>query len=174
MGTNADSVYRLDRRLLRPLSFLLAMPLVTVARELAGGGVRGKALAAAGLMGVVVILFLPWLTRRVTVSPGGIASSMAFRTIRLAWGEVTRVSAFAFRGRSLVVLEGAGKRLVVTDVVGGFRHLVGYITEHASRASIAPEVYDALSVPGRTRRDALVLWTAAAVMFGLIVLRMGR
>src|SRR5512139_3977455 len=92
-----SSVFRLERKLLYPLALLLAMPVVAVGMALATTGFSRRNLVSLLLLAVVILLFLPWLSRKVVVSPRGITSSTLFSRNSLAWEGVTKVSGFIFR-----------------------------------------------------------------------------
>jgi len=165
------SIFRLDRKLLYPLAFLISMPLVAVLRALVLQGLTGRNLVSLLLLVFILLMFLPWLTRSVVVSPRGIRSGTVFGSRTLAWEEVRTVSGVIFQGRSILILAGA-RRILITDIIGNFRHLVGYATEHASRAVIEENVPPLLAAKGRAGRDALVLWLAAAAMAALMALKL--
>ncbi len=168
----AESAFRLDKKILHPLLLLLLMPLLAVARALMLHGFNARNLVSLGLTALMAALFLPWLTRKVSVSPSGIRSSMLLARGSLSWDEVRKVSGYSFRGRAVVLVEGGGRRLAVTDSLANFRHLVAYIIEHSSGAAIDPDIAPLLLSPGRAARDGAVLWTAAALMAMLLAVRL--
>ena len=171
-GSRAESIYRLDKRLLKPLFLLLTMPTLVVAWSFWRRGATGKNLFALMLMSLTFSLFLPWLTRRVTVNTRGIRSASLFRRHYIPWEEVNRISGFTFRDRAMIVIQGPDCRLVITDIFGNFKHLAGYIIEHASAAVIEDDVAPTLLVEGRSRRDSMILWGAVALMGALTSLQL--
>jgi hypothetical protein len=170
-GTGAESVYRLDKRLLKPLLLLLAMPTLVVVWSLWRQGATGKNLFALMLMSLTFSLFLPWLTRRVVVDTRGIRSTGLFRRHYIPWEKVRRVSGFTFRERAMIIVQGPEHRLVITDIIGNFKHLAGYIIEHASAAVIEDDVAPILLVEGKSRRDSIILWGAVVLMGALTSLQ---
>lgn len=147
------------------------MPILVVSWSFWRQGATGKNLFALLLMSLTFSLFLPWLTRRVIVDTGGIRSAGLFRRHYIPWGEVTRVSGFTFRDRAMIIVQGPDRRLVITDIFGNFKHLAGYIIEHASAAVIEDDVAPTLLVEGRSRRDSMILWGAVALMGALTSLQ---
>ena len=146
--SRGKTVYRLDGRLLIPMLILLVMPAAVVIRSLIHRGLSPRNVVGMALLAVIILLFSPWLTRKVTITPAGIRSSSIFRRRYLSWGEVRRVRGLTFRGRAMIFLQGDASRVMLTDMLGGFKRLVGYVIEYASAAVIEDDVAPTLMVEG--------------------------
>jgi hypothetical protein len=165
------TVAHLRRELLLPLAMLLAMPLLAVLVSLATQGPTPRNLWSSLMALALLLLFLPILSRNVSVGPRGISTGNIYRTLTIPWDQVRAVHGFVIRGRAAVVLTGGKGRLVVTDHFDNFRHLVGFIIEHASQAAIQEGVAPLVLANRTSRADTLILWGGVALMLALVALK---
>jgi hypothetical protein len=169
---DADTLFRLHLGLRIPLVLLLVLPAAAVAVGVARRGVTTAFIASSVLTLLMAALFLPLITRRVVVNARGITAGSLFSSTTMEWTEVEKVCGYVFNGRAMLLIQGSGRKIAVTDMTAGFRRLAGYVIEHASAASIGPDIDAMYRVDGRQRHDAAILWLVVSVMAGAFAYRL--
>lgn len=167
---NVESAFGLDKKLSFPLVLLLLMPFVMVVRGFLLFGMHDRNFYSLVLLLLVVVMFLPLLTRKTVISSRGITSRSMFSRKSISWGKVDKVAGYNFHGRAIIMIEGEGRRLSVTNITGNFSKLVGHVIDHAPGDSVEKDVAPLLLIKGCSGRDAFVLWAAVAGMAVLVLL----
>ncbi len=170
--SDADTVFRLHLSLRLPLALLLVLPAVAVALGIARRGFAPMVVASGVMTLLMAALFLPLITRRVAVNAEGITAGSLFSSTTLPWTGIEKVAVYVFSGRAMLLIQGNGKRIAVTDMTAGFRRLGGYVIEHASAAAIDRDIDSMYTVNRRTGHDSALLWLAVAVMAATLAYRL--
>lgn len=169
-----QKTYRIRKSFLLPLAvdviLLLALLILSCA-------VRGSALERAVLivLFIVTLLVLSEAARRVImIGEGGLKIAKFFRIKDLAWPDITHIGCLSVRSRVYILLTTTQGFYVISNAYDRFSEMIRDIIEHIPSESVEveAEARGQIEHPTRNVSDLIAAWIAAAVLTGIIYLKL--
>jgi hypothetical protein len=165
-------IYRIRKTFLIPLGLDIALLLILLLLSVLFKGTSTERLVLTAFFIPSTLIFFEAVSRRVTAGDQEIRIKKFLREKSFQWHEITHIGTLTMRKKIYFLLTTTKGFHVLSNAYKDYPELIRHLDQHLDKEKIDEEVRVQMENPVANISDIIAAWFAAAVMLGIIIMRL--